>query len=59
MIHRDQGETIAAIHDLQQAADCFCHQGRMLAYQKTLELLDEIRFVGMAVALKGQLLRIG
>ncbi len=50
MIHRDLGETIAAIQDLQQAADCFCHQGMMLAYHKTLELLDQIRFVGMAIA---------
>lgn len=49
IIHRDLGETIAAIQDLQQAADCFCYQGMMLAYQKTLELLDQIRFVGMAI----------
>jgi|GEM_PF-636683 len=48
VIHRELGETIAAIHDLQQAADCFCHQGMMLAYEKTLELLDQIRFVGVA-----------
>ena len=49
MIHRDLGGTIAAIHDVQRAAGCFCHQGMMLAYQKTPELLDQICVVGMAV----------
>ncbi len=49
MIHRDLGGTIAAIQDIQQAAGCFCHQGMMLAYQKTPELLDQICVVGMAV----------
>jgi len=49
MIHRDLGGTIAAIQDVQRAADCFCHQGMMLAYQKTPELLNQIYVVGMAV----------
>jgi tetratricopeptide (TPR) repeat protein len=33
----------AALKDLQRGAECFFHQGQMLAYQQTLSLIQKLR----------------
>ncbi|MBD3883890.1 tetratricopeptide repeat protein [Phormidium tenue FACHB-886] len=43
LIRHERGERQAAIGDLRQAAQYFCYQGFMLAYQQTLELLQKIQ----------------
>jgi tetratricopeptide (TPR) repeat protein len=45
LIWHERGERQAAIGDLRQAAECFCEQGLMLAYQQTLDLLQKIQGV--------------
>ncbi len=33
----------AALEDLLKGAECFCHQGQMVAYQKTLNLIKKLQ----------------